>query len=239
MVISSKVGDPHHSMRAARCKSRPGGSGLWRASRPRATLRTGQACAAFCAPQLALFEPAVEGDGDQQAKRDRGEDDEHRNESGWHGGISLHGRAGEAIGAGFAAGCPCGRQCHVLRMNSDRPGDAAWQGAAMNQARIRKLLLGFLDWLLEVNPQCAKYLPTVRTGGLMPCCRSMSRSTSARFPGQKSIFNCSGRLSIMVRRVCSFCSGFSTRPAPGSRPRGDGRMADSSIFIGPNQSAFR
>jgi hypothetical protein len=47
-------------------------------------LRTGQACAAFCASQLAFFEP-VEGDGDQQAKRDCGEDDEHGNESGWHG----------------------------------------------------------------------------------------------------------------------------------------------------------
>ena len=210
------------------------GSGLRRAGRLRAALRTRQACTALRASQLALFEP-VEGEGDQQAKRDRGEDDEHRNASGWHGAISLRGRAGSAPGMGSVAGCSCGRQCHVLRMNSDRPGDAAWQGAAMNQARIRGLLVGFLDGLLEVNPQRAKYLPTVRTGGLMPCCRLMSRSMAARLHGQKSILNCSGRLSIMVRRVCSSCSGFSTRPAPGSRPSGDGRMADSSIFIAPNQ----
>ena len=52
----------------------------------------------------------------------------------------------------------------------------------MNQARIRGLLVGFLDGFLEVNPQRAKYLPIVRTGGLMPCFRAMSRSTAARLP---------------------------------------------------------
>ena len=69
-----------------------------------------------------------------------------------------------------------------------------------------------------VLPAGARYLPMLRTCSRMPNSCSMSCPTVARLHRLKSIFRCSGRLSMIMRWMASSCAWLRTRPLPLARP---------------------
>ena len=77
----------------------------------------------------------------------------------------------------------------------------------------------------RVKPRRARYLRVLRTCNLMPNSGSISWPTAVRLHRLKSIFSCSGRLSMMRRWIVSYWTLLSTRPSPRLRPRDAGRIA--------------
>ncbi len=61
-----------------------------------------------------------------------------------------------------------------------------------------------------------------RPASFMPNFCSINCITAARLHRANSIFNCSGRLSQIMRWMTASCSAVSTRPSSDSRPRGVG-----------------